>query len=119
MSKSSKITVNSESTTAGRYYPIELNSDGKAIVNVPWTSGTDTGSVICYGTCSTGISTAAKTVTIKSGSFELATGAQIIVKFSSPNTASNPTLNVNSTGAKNIYYNGSLISTGDTKSILR
>lgn len=38
---SSAVTVNSESTTAGRYYPIELNNDGKAIVNVPWTSGTD------------------------------------------------------------------------------
>lgn len=33
----SAVTVNSESTTAGRYYPIELNSDGKAIVNVPWS----------------------------------------------------------------------------------
>lgn len=33
----SAVTVNSESTTSGRYYPIELNSDGKAIVNVPWT----------------------------------------------------------------------------------
>lgn len=34
---SSAVTVNSESTTAGRYYPVELNNDGKAIVNVPWT----------------------------------------------------------------------------------
>ena len=34
---SSAVTVNSESSTAGRYYPVELNSDGKAIVNVPWT----------------------------------------------------------------------------------
>lgn len=40
---SSAVTVNSESTTAGRYYPVELNSDGKAIVNVPWTdTNTDT-----------------------------------------------------------------------------
>lgn len=31
------ITVNNESDAVGRYYPIELNSDGKAIVNVPWT----------------------------------------------------------------------------------
>ena len=39
----STVTVNSESTTAGRYYSVELNSDGKAIVNVPWTdSNTDT-----------------------------------------------------------------------------
>lgn len=37
----SAVTVNSESTTAGRYYPIELNSDGKAIVNVPWTNTND------------------------------------------------------------------------------
>ena len=37
---SSAVTVNSESTTAGRYYPIELNSDGKAIVNVPWSNTT-------------------------------------------------------------------------------
>lgn len=40
---SSAVTVNSESTTAGRYYSVELNSDGKAIVNVPWTdTNTDT-----------------------------------------------------------------------------
>lgn len=38
---SSAVTVNSETTTTGRYYPVELNSDGKAIVNVPWTD-TDT-----------------------------------------------------------------------------
>jgi hypothetical protein len=40
---SSAVTVNSESTTSGRYYPVELNSDGKAIVNVPWSdTNTDT-----------------------------------------------------------------------------
>jgi hypothetical protein len=38
---SEAVTVNSESTTEGRYYPVELNADGKAIVNVPWTD-TDT-----------------------------------------------------------------------------
>lgn len=40
---SSAVTVNTETATAGRYYPVELNSDGKAIVNVPWTdNNTDT-----------------------------------------------------------------------------
>lgn len=33
----SAVTVNNETTTTGRYYPVELNSDGKAIVNIPWT----------------------------------------------------------------------------------
>lgn len=37
---SSIVTVNGESTTAGRYYPVELNADGKAIVNVPWANTT-------------------------------------------------------------------------------
>lgn len=48
----SAVTVNSETATTGRYYPVELNSDGKAIVNVPWsnsdskTSSSDTSSTI-------------------------------------------------------------------------
>ena len=63
-----------------------------------------------YGTCSTAAATAAKTVSCSG--FTLATGARIIVKFTVTNTASNPTLNVNSTGAKSIYYRGSAISAG-------
>ena len=31
------ITVNSESTTSGKYYYIEMDKNGKLIVNVPWT----------------------------------------------------------------------------------
>ena len=55
-----------------------------------------------YGTCSTGAGTVAKTVSVDN--FVLETGAQVIVTFSSANTATNATLNVNSTGAKAIYY---------------
>jgi hypothetical protein len=62
-----------------------------------------------YSTCSTSASTAAKTVTITSGNFSLGTGAEVTVKFTVTNTANNPTLNVNSTGAKSIYYNGTNI----------
>lgn len=62
-----------------------------------------------YGTCSTAADTVAKVVTC-SGFTSLATGAEIVVKFSNTNTAANPTLNVNSTGAKPIYYDGSAIT---------
>lgn len=55
-----------------------------------------------YGTCSTQGSTAAKVV-VCSDFNKLITGVTIHVKFSLPNTAASPTLNVNSTGAKPIY----------------
>ncbi|WP_294522895.1 hypothetical protein [uncultured Pseudoflavonifractor sp.] len=54
-----------------------------------------------YGTCSTPGATVAKTVALSS--FSLNTGAVVGVRFSYANTAANPTLNVNSTGAKSIY----------------
>lgn len=57
-----------------------------------------------YGTCSTAAATAAKVVALSG--FSLFTGATIQVKFTYANTASNPTLNVNSTGAKTIRAYG-------------
>ncbi len=63
-----------------------------------------------YGTCSTAAATAAKTVACSS--YKLVTGATITVKFTTTNTAASPTLNVNSTGAKAIYYRGAAISAG-------
>ena len=58
-----------------------------------------------YGTCSTGASTAAKEVTCADFD-QLLLGVTIHVKFTNRNTASTPTLNVNGTGAKNIYKYG-------------
>lgn len=66
--------------------------------------------IIHYGTCSTAAATAAKTVACPG--FTLVTGATIRVKFTVTNTASSPTLNVNSTGAKSIMYRGSAITAG-------
>ena len=64
-----------------------------------------------YATCSTPASTQAKAAATTPGSnFSLETGARVIVKFTVTNTASNPTLNVNSTGAKAIYYRGHAIT---------
>ena len=64
-----------------------------------------------YGVCSTGASTVAKTVTID-GISELETGLTIAVKFSNANSASSPTLNVNSLGAKSIYQYGTTKAAG-------
>lgn len=62
-----------------------------------------------YGVCATGASTVAKTVAIDySSTLSLFTGLTVRVKFSSANTASNPTLNVNGTGAKAMMLFGSL-----------
>ncbi len=63
-----------------------------------------------YGACSTAAATAAKSVPCSG--FALINGAEITVKFTVTNTAANPTLNVNSTGAKPIYYRGSAIPAG-------
>ena len=57
-----------------------------------------------YTTCSTAASTAAKTAALTN--FVLTTGSAVKVKFTNTNTASNPTLNVNSTGAKSIMQYG-------------
>lgn len=60
-----------------------------------------------YGVCSTASATAAKVVTIDfSGTLSLFAGLTVRVKFTNNNTAANPTLNVNGTGAKAIMTRG-------------
>lgn len=71
-----------------------------------------------YGVCSTAATTAAKAVSVSSGTFTLEAGATVTVKFNNTNSANTPTLNVNSTGAKNIYHKGAQITSGDNKSLL-
>ncbi|MBD5526835.1 MAG: hypothetical protein HDR02_00275 [Lachnospiraceae bacterium] len=65
------------------------------------TSGND------YSVCTTAADVSEKVVECKS--FILIPGAKITVKFTVTNTTDNPTLNVNNTGAKPIYYKGSAI----------
>ena len=72
-----------------------------------------------FGTCSTASETAAKTVSIKDGTFSLEAGARVIVKFNNiANTADNPTLNVAKTGAKSIFHKNVKITTDKTKALL-
>lgn len=63
-----------------------------------------------YGTCATAAATAAKVVTCSG--FKLKSGALIAVQFTNANTASSPSMNVNSTGAIAICgIHGTYIST--------
>lgn len=71
-----------------------------------------------FGICDTDASTPIKTVSIDSGTFTLARGAKVTVKFTNKNTASNPSLNVNSTGAKRIMHNGVVIAPPHGRNLL-
>ncbi len=73
-----------------------------------------------YGTCSTAATTAAKTVSITG--YKLVTGNIVTVKFTYAVPAS-ATLNITSTGAKNIYHKGAaiaanVINAGDTATFI-
>ena len=61
-----------------------------------------------YGTCTTAAATAAKVVTL--AGFTLFKGATISVLFTYANSAASPTLNVNGTGAKEIWARGATIA---------
>ena len=67
-----------------------------------------------YAVSTTPSSTVAKTATVD-GNFTLYKNARISVYFENANTATTPTLNVNSTGAKEIWaYGGPLSPSGNT-----
>lgn len=64
-----------------------------------------------YGTCSTAAATTAKIATSTDSKFSLVTGAKVRIKFTYTNTASAPTLNVDSKGAKSIKAYGTTAPT--------
>lgn len=69
---------------------------------------------IAYGTCTTSAATATKVISIVGNTqWKLVAGSRITIKFSYTNTASNPTFNVNGTGAKSVWYNTGLITTSN------
>ena len=61
-----------------------------------------------YGYCETGAATAAKVVDMTG--FSLIEGVTVHIKFKNNNTASNPTLNINGTGAKPIMQYGTTVA---------
>lgn len=67
---------------------------------------------VAYGTCSTAAATAAKVITISGNTnWALTPGSIITVEFTETNTASNPTFNVNGTGAKPVQYGTAALTT--------
>lgn len=66
-----------------------------------------------YFECLTDGNVASKTITDAAG-YVLSKGGSIKIKTINANTASNVTLNINSTGAKSLYYNGKLASPTNT-----
>ena len=82
-----------------------------------WDHASGGGAGILHGACSTAASTAAKEVAV-SGTFTLTAGTAISVTFTNANTANNPTLNVNSTGAKDMYVNNTKITTSLSRYLL-
>lgn len=66
-----------------------------------------------YGVCNTAAATTAKTVTVE-GDFVLETGARVVVKFTYGNSANTISLNVNGTGAKDVYLDNDIGNTDIT-----
>lgn len=99
-------------------HPLQTSVSGNAGTATKWATARNINGLsvqgdtdrVNYGTCSTAAATVAKVVDC--AGFVLITGSEITVKFTITNTAANPTLNVNGTGAKAIYYRGSAISAG-------
>lgn len=66
-------------------------------------------SSVGYVTCDTPAATASKTITVI-GVTTLTTGIRLLVKMSNNNTAANATLNINSLGAKPLYYDNERVN---------
>ncbi|MBQ1780494.1 MAG: hypothetical protein II001_03570 [Bacteroidales bacterium] len=69
-------------------------------------------SLVGYYICDTAAGTAAKTVAATG--YSLTNGGCIRIKMTNANTAANVTLNINSTGAKALYYDGAQASSTNT-----
>lgn len=91
----------SSATSATNATYAKYLSNAKLVDGVTFSNDSN---IAHYTTCSTGASTVAKEASLTG--FTLVEGARVAIKFSATNSASNPTLNVNNTGAKAIKYRG-------------
>ena len=92
-------TYNGELANSKNWYaPTTAGTAGYELVSSG--SGAPVWKAPAYAVCSTAAATVAKTVSISN--FKLTTGVSVKIKFTYANSAATPTLNVNSTGAKQI-----------------
>ena len=84
--------------TTGQVLKKKSNTDG----DVEWADESGGATNAWYATCSTDAGVGAKTAVSATGDFSLATGSMVRVLFSKANIASNPTLSVDGSTAKNI-----------------
>ena len=93
------------------------SSNATANITVPTKTSdltSDVGGNTFIGTCSTEAATAAKVVTVSNDqNFVLAKGVMVSFKAPNTNTAENPTIEVNNTGPKSIWYNTAVVTTGN------
>jgi len=70
---------------------------------------------VAFGTCETAAATAEKAVALSGNTkWKLQPGARVLVKFKESNKAASPTINVNKTGAKPIWYNTAVHNAANT-----
>ena len=104
--------ISISSTPVDETDPIFTASPASSITNAnitSWNNKLDKLNTY-YGTSSTTAYTSTKDVTCSG--YALTTGNRIAVKFSNRNTATSVYLNVNSTGAKQVYFRGAPIKAG-------
>lgn len=107
-------TVYTHPTTAGNKHIPTGGSAGQVLVyggssgTASWSTLTDASMGQGYS-ATTSWSSAACTVTMSN--YELKTGGIVAIKFSA-NVPANATLNINSKGAKSVYYRGAAITAG-------
>lgn len=89
-----------------------LSPDQQSALNVA-TKATNNEAKLGYYVCDTEGNAAAKVIFDATG-YVLSLGGSIKVKMTNVNTADNATLNINSTGAKPLYYDGERASANNT-----
>lgn len=99
-------------TTSGNNRAVQTDANGN--LYVVQKDNNDNTFKAFYGTCSTAATTATKDVTLAvTTGWQLVAGTVVGVKFTNTNTAQNPKLNINSTGAKSIYVNNAVLTTSN------